>query len=313
MDKKIEEQIIQEYQDGLSTIKIGEKYNYHAGTIWRLLKKRNIPVRSNRINSRKYQYDENYFKEIDTEEKAYWLGFIYADGYVSNTKSGKKFGLTLSIKDVNHLEKLNTAMKSNVPIKCYKAQGYSNNEYCRLLFSGEKIFNSLVTHGVVEHKTLKIMPPNIEDKFVSHFIRGYFDGDGCHTHFIQHTHNNTCHTRKDEVKIVGTEKLLLWIEKWIFTATGITSNGMFKKRSSDEVFSLEYSSIKKTFAFLNYIYKDAEIYLERKYQKYIEMLGYIYSRRLLKRSPLKSLELSGKPLELAKLQYENEINLSTNA
>lgn len=316
MNEKDKKSIIEEYQKGASSVKLAEKYGYKAPTICSMLKRNGISRRSNKENSRKYHYDVNYFENIDTPDKAYWLGFIYADGYIHGQNNNKLLGIALSEKDTEHLEKFRKSLQSDSPIRIYNASpgnSYSDNRYCRIQLFGEKIYNDLVTHGVVEHKTLKITPPELSEELIPHFIRGYFDGDGCHTHFIQHTHNNTCHTRKDVVKIIGTTELLSWMEKCVFDATGVTSNGMFKRRSSDEVMGLEYSSVKKSFGFLNYIYQDAELYLDRKYELYIDMLAYIYSRRFLKRSPLKSLELSGKPLELAKLQYENEKSLYTNA
>lgn len=77
------------YNSGLSTVKIGKMFGKHYSTVRNILINNGVKLRSNKINSRKYTINENYFKNIDTEEKAYWLGFIYADGYISNVGSKK--------------------------------------------------------------------------------------------------------------------------------------------------------------------------------------------------------------------------------
>lgn len=61
------------------------------------------------------KFNEHIFDNIDTEEKAYWLGFIFADGYISslNAKYKNVFELSLSIKDLNHIKKFNSFMEYN--------------------------------------------------------------------------------------------------------------------------------------------------------------------------------------------------------
>ena len=90
ISQELENNIIKDYQDGLSMDNVASKYSINRKTVAAALKRNNIQARSNKINSRKYIHDFNYFETIDTEEKAYWLGFIYADGYISIRK-GKDF------------------------------------------------------------------------------------------------------------------------------------------------------------------------------------------------------------------------------
>ena len=95
-----------------------EKYiieNYYKEKTKDILEKLEIPIRTlikclvrNNIkkkSSKKYIFDENYFEVIDSEDKSYWLGFFYADGYVRNRKNSSESRLKLSIKDLDHLEK----------------------------------------------------------------------------------------------------------------------------------------------------------------------------------------------------------------
>lgn len=315
--KDLELKIINDYENGMSGIAVGEKYDCHYSTVYDILRRNGHSVRPNRINSRKYHYDENFFKEIDTEEKAYWLGFIYADGYITLRKNGNLFGLTLSITDKNHLKKIKNSLNADVPIHVYspsrKSTNYSANKYARIQFFGEKICNDLIRQGVFAHKTAILEPPkNIPKDLISHFIRGYFDGDGSHTYYYEKTGHSSY--RKDNIKILGTYNFLTWMESEISRISDAHCNGgIYKCKKTKVVYSLEYHGEHKTLFVLNALYNDATIYLDRKYQKYLNFLSYIYSRRFVKTSPLKSLELTGKPLELAKLQYSNEKSANTNA
>nr|DAG90196.1 MAG TPA: endonuclease [Crassvirales sp.] len=56
----------------------------------------------------KSEFNRDFFSVIDTEEKAYWLGFLYADGFIS--ASGNTVGLSISLKDIDHLKKYNNAL-----------------------------------------------------------------------------------------------------------------------------------------------------------------------------------------------------------
>ena len=123
-----------------------------------------------------YQMNENYFSEINSHEKAYILGFIYADGCV---KCGpKRYTLEISQngerKDV--LEKIVKALDSNIPIKEYITNKFS------ILFSSKQIAQDLVKLGAVPNKSLILQFPTKEqvpEEFLSSFILGCFDGDGC--------------------------------------------------------------------------------------------------------------------------------------
>lgn len=265
--------IIERYINGETLKSIAETYKVHLSAIDYILRKHNVPKRSNKINSRKYFYNENYFETIDTKEKAYWLGFIYADGYIRSNKDGtnKMFGIALSIDDKEHLEKLKKSLNATYLIKDYtpNSNSYSNKKYSRLQIFGDKIYNDLKSHGVFPNKTLILKSPKIETKLYSHFIRGYIDGDGCIT---SHRKSKKKSSKKDfAVKIVGTKELLDFIKNFIESNNIATIRKYYKRRNNSKVFSLELTGNLQVKAFLNLIYKDAQIYLNRKYERYIEL------------------------------------------
>lgn len=117
-----------------------------------------------------YQMNENYFSEINSHEKAYILGFIYADGY----NREDKLELTQKEERIDILKNINKALKSNNPIKSYSPGTY------RLSFNSTKLCSDLTKLGAVRNKSLILTFPDfIPDELMSSFILGYFDGDGC--------------------------------------------------------------------------------------------------------------------------------------
>ncbi len=125
------------------------------------------------------------FKNIDTEEKAYWLGFIYADGSVDNRH--KKLKVTLSDLDKNHLLKLQKFLGHDKPLYTYKEKTFNfNSDYmCKpqveLSVYSVELFNSLQTFGIIPNKTYNFCLDisSIPNNLHKHFWRGIIDGDGC--------------------------------------------------------------------------------------------------------------------------------------
>lgn len=142
----------------------------------------------------KYCYNENFFEKIDTEEKAYWLGFIYADGYVQRNKDKRnsELGIELQIGDIEHLKKFNKSINGNVEVKIKERFDYRyghSNTHCVIRLYKSKIVDDLIKLGVVPNKSHIITFPQLNKDMVLPFIRGFFDGDGC----IQLNKQRGCH------------------------------------------------------------------------------------------------------------------------
>lgn len=104
---------------------------------------------------------KTFFEVIDTEEKAYWLGFIYADGCVSKTSNQDRFEIKLKRTDLDHVEKLKKSLQSEHKI-CF---GVTDNEfgkceYCSLNIVNQKLVDDLVSKGVFYNKSNILEPPN---------------------------------------------------------------------------------------------------------------------------------------------------------
>ena len=184
MDKRVKisdeekQRMVDMYLSGMSSVQIGAIVGRSASNVAGYIKRAGIQRRSNKENSRKYTLNHDYFENIDNEQKAYWLGFMYADGYV--TKRGQ-VGISLAMRDMDHLHKFNNCIESTYSIKVYtQTSGYVvGTEYCRLLFQSNKMKDDLEKHGCMEQKTNILKAPILEKKLAPHFIRGYLDGDGC--------------------------------------------------------------------------------------------------------------------------------------
>lgn len=241
-----------------------------------------VGLRSCKEAARKYSLNEEYFNTIDTEEKAYWLGFLYADGYVSkSTTNQKNIGISLANIDYNHIVKFKKAISATYPIHTYVSKsGYSKNTiYSRLQITSDKMFNDLVKLGVVEHKTLTLKAPNIDECFYSHFIRGYIDGDGCIT---THRPKNGRKIVQYAIKIVGTIDILNFIKKFIEANNLLTIHKYYKRKETDSVYNIDFGGNIQVKKFLDAIYYNATVFLDRKYKKYIDLCNLIHSRSALK-------------------------------
>lgn len=277
ISQELEELIVLNYQNGVSPYqmvkKIPELSNMKPNVIYGILKRLGVKAHKplviteeQRRNRRKFQVNDDYFKNIDTEHKAYWLGFIYADGFI--VSDSDKFGISLSNDDRPHLEKLKSALEFTGEVKDYvQTGGYAEGiVYSRLLVTSSKIKQDLIKHGVVPNKTNLIeFPDFLPQNLISHFIRGYFDGDGC----ITHQSTQVCGNLNYMIKITGTYDMVKKIESHIGVTFQIAQR--FPERGVDN-FNIETGGNTKVKKILEYMYKNATVFLDRKYNKALKCM-----------------------------------------
>lgn len=129
---------------------------------------------------RQYAVDETFFDAIDTEEKAYWLGFAITDGSLRRTKkSSWVFRIALQKRDEEHLRKFLKAVNSDTPVKPSRRRG---KEYPRITITSVKLCQSLIHLGCTPNKTCNHGTPRIPERLQRHFWRGAVDGDGGFSH-----------------------------------------------------------------------------------------------------------------------------------
>jgi len=267
--KKAEEEYIQNYNNNPSITKISKKYGISHKSLSDRIKSLGYEV----INHQnKIKFDNTIFDTIDTEEKAYWLGFIFADGYVSGEKDGKNeyyFELSLKGSDKSHLDKFNKFMKHEDVnhVKINRAECFNTGvmcDRCRWGIRDRHLWEILNSYGCIPSKSLILEFPKLEifkDKtLIKHFIRGYWDGDGCLSY------SNKEHTIAN-ISVLGTEKFLTEVKNNLPLKTDYKLTYNNDKNSITKVLQLQG---KNAFKLAYYLYADSAIYLDRKYKKYLE-------------------------------------------
>lgn len=262
----------------INYISLSSKYKVSLWTISEILKRNNVKkvetIKSAR--KRKWNPDNNFFSIIDTEEKAYFLGLMFADGCVSNPNN-KYWHTSISlVKDDSYLlEKLSKLiynvekpLHSRPAMKRIRQNGKVILEQpcCQFYVYGKEFADSLILNGCHPRKSLNLeFPSTVPNELIHHFIRGYFDGDGSIGLYYKGK-------RKDlRLSIVSSENFILKLVDLLKT---ININLKCRQRPGDKVFYAFCWDLVNIKMFYDYIYQDASIFLKRKkdiFQKIIKV------------------------------------------
>lgn len=254
-------QIINLYTSGKSCYEIATIYNCSAPAIHEILKKSNTPRRSLSIAMTKYSHNKDYFKVIDTEDKAYFLGLLYADGNISNNI----MSINLQEKDKHILDSFKTFINYTGPLTINIKEGNRQTQW-KLSIVSNNLVNDLLIHGIMPLKSFKLtFPTTIPKELQHHFIRGYFDGDGC-----IYVPNNKADC---SFSLVSTFELLDSIKVILVNELQFNNNNLYNppKVKGKNVFTLSYYGRKSLIKLREWLYKDATIYLNRKYDKFFSL------------------------------------------
>jgi len=214
-----------------------------------------------------YQIDEDFFSSINTEHKSYFLGLIYSDGYLHESRG--YMSLTLQERDVDILIKLKKSINTNKPLLYIHRKEKSTQNQYRLLISRKKMINDLILLGIRQNKSLTCTPNKIlhlDKELIRHFIRGYYDGDGSITFYkTRNTFNST-------INICCTKEFYIFFSNYIFENIGIKSTLSKRFKDNKNIFDLRICGNRNVKKFLEYLYKDSTIKLDRKYEKFMSFL-----------------------------------------
>ena len=268
-DKRFQDKewLQEQYDKGKKGIEIAKLCGVSDSTVAYWAKKLDVKRHNLRTRaSRKKYLNEHYFDVIDTEEKAYWLGFIMADGCITQTDKkypANRFHFCLKKSDgeFEHLMKFLDAIEGQdyeVKEKKNKNKTLDFETIIYELRINSKLFvQSLVSNGVVMNKTGKeLIPHTIPADLTRHFVRGFFDGDGSIT-------------KSKAVRLGSSSRLILEQINECFS-----DDDRFKiytdLRYKIPFYYFDSQGRDRNQKFLDYLYKGATIYLERKYQRYLE-------------------------------------------
>lgn len=269
-----EKQIIDMYTNqNISTVKIGKYFGVNHHRIAKALDKYNIPRTG--VGQRKYLLNEHYFDVIDTPNKAYILGFFYADG--CNFPKKSTVSMSLEEKDKEILEKIRLEIGSERPLEFIEQSkrkdennDYHYNDMWRLLLFSTYMCKILEQHGMTPKKSLTLQfPKHLDDSLLSHFVRGFFDGDGSYC-----PHYTKKGWFRPLVTITSTEDFCKDCLDVIRKQAGIEGGGIYEASSHNGITKvLSISGTNQIKNFFEWLYKDAELYMKRKHDLYKQYLA----------------------------------------
>lgn len=253
-------EIIDLYSKNHSMGEISKIVNICVSQIWRVLKINNIPSK-NQFNYRdklkKYHINENFFNKIDSPEKAYILGLLYADGNAN--KKIKQITLKLQVNDKPVLDRISLLIETDKPLHFVKKSKTTHQDQYVLKITNKVIYTDLVNHGIVPNKTFITTFPKLEEQLIPHFIRGYFDGDGC---FYVGKQNRACWS------IIGSTNFINSVQNLIQEKLNIKSYIQHDKRCKAGIDILRIRRLSDIKKISEWMWCNSTIHLERKYNKY---------------------------------------------
>lgn len=265
--------MVTSYLSGKTAKESAEPFNLCYKACLDELRRRGITIRG-KNDYKKYEVDESIFEEINTEEKAYWLGFIAADGYVS----GGNLAIRLCERDIGHLEKFRKFIQSTHPVNKYNAK-IKGKEYpsCSIFIYSKKIISDLAKLNIVENKTRSFEVPRIPDELLKHFWRGFFDGDGSISSSTDSKRGRN--VSKFNISITGNQLVIKCFKKYVKSILSTNSDSKNVKGTENYYFRISGNNNVKTI--LSEIYNNPKVYLDRKYEKVQECLSLKGVRRNL--------------------------------
>lgn len=264
-----EDAIVNLYNTGMSLETIAPLYNLHPTTIHKILKRKNVKRRTAYYASRIYHSDECFFDNIlATEEQAYILGFIYADGCVLPEK--QTLSIALATKDSDFLSGIKNIIAPDTDIKASlrNKKGHDPKGAVRLSVYSKHLTERLQDLGIVKSRgQFPKLLPALDSCVYSHFIRGLFDGDGSIDWRIKK--NKNLPTLR--IRFLGQEDILFWIRDVLKEKA--QANGYPSVFPRTGIYGLDYGGTQQSIQVAQWIYQDAHLFMERKRDKYKEFIS----------------------------------------
>jgi LAGLIDADG-like domain len=294
------------YNSGMTGSQIGKILNRSKTCVTQKIRENGVTIRDIEHCGKKYTLNENYFEYIDTPEKAYWLGFIYADGCVTKNATSYKFSFGLWETDRYMLEHLSRLLDFTGPLQKEKGCSEKAQNIYDLTIYSRRFCQHLIDKGVVERKTSKLsFPWWLPKQYWKYFLHGLFDGDGCITYS---TSSKTARINgmSFQASFAGSLQMMLDVQKILTSEYNIPSFLAYLKKTKGKVIMFNRSNTLKLF---NLLYRDPpSFYMKRKYEKFKEIIFLLEKFLYRKSEAIKSLTLES----LNTIQRNETQNSSSN-
>lgn len=239
---------IKHYKEFKSLRKTSSELNISRTTLTRIFKENNITINMS-SKDLKPTFKEDFFSNITTEEQAYWIGFLAADGYLD--KLTNSIRIELSSKDLDHL----FALCESLDYPTNRIKQRSNRNTYWISISSIQLFNDIIKLNI---KSDTIGASNILQELHSSLLRGFYDGDGSIYHKGKKSLGTGLIARKEQLEFISS----------IIPVNDIKIRPVAKTKP-EGMWRLETYNLKASKELCKYLYNNSSIFLERKYNKYI--------------------------------------------
>lgn len=245
-----EQKSIEEFKQGTlkSAYQVKKKYGIHNDKFRLMCQYYGIEVGHANF---KHTLNRNAFASIETEEDAYILGFITADGYLSEARNS--VAIKLNSRDEDILIKISNYLGYNGEIKHTQHQ-QTHNTLSSVLFCSSQLIKNLKQYGLHRQKSLQeTFCTDIPDHLTRHYIRGLIDGDG----FIKQSVKG--------IGLCGSENITTNVAKYLIQELNLNIPLKIRREGESDLHRMEFSG-NNAVKIMKYLYEDSRIYLDRKYE-----------------------------------------------
>ena len=241
------------YLNGISLLALQRQYNISYERIKNIVKDCEEISYAKRLN---INIQENYFHQINSNEKAYWLGWIISDGSITYQPSKSKYQLELTIKqedeDILHLLEKDLCVENKV----YTTQ----EKYKRFSLGSKQIVTDLINQNITQNKNFTVQVPNFDKKYNAAFIRGLFDGDGGFTVYTRKTGKKCM-----ELSFCGNQYIISWVRDTLYNEIPALTHNEITDMST--IKRIRWSKKEDIILIRNYLYAEHNNhFLTRKYK-----------------------------------------------
>lgn len=250
--------MVSSYLSGKTAKEAAAVFGYSHQACYGELERRGIGRRGRSEAHRKYEVDQTFFDVVDSEEKAYWLGFLTADG----TIEADSIRVCLAAKDRLHLVKFLSAIQSEHPIGD-RITTLDGKEFpgVEVHVGSQKLSGGIQALGVTPRKSFSATPSsNVPEHLLPHYWRGVIDGDGSFVAGV----NKRSGRSKWSVQACGTKAITQGFVDWVcsFATTGAEP----KPRGGNGTFVVKINGNRLSKRIAEELYRDAHVWLDRKHE-----------------------------------------------
>jgi len=277
------DEIVRLHNNGVAAKEIAKSLGICKSTVYsRLRQELGIKGRERKVKTRKYIVDESFFEKIDTQEKAYVMGWFYSDGSNYLPRYTAKIDVAADSLDV--LVKIREVIGSTARIVAMKnsANSYAGlraQPLYRLALYNKTVSLQIAALGISGNMTYtRVWPEWLTEELEPHFIRGLIDGDGC----ISVSKKNGF-----AISYWGTEMMCDGLSG-VLSKIDVEHSHRTDKKGHHYIRITKQAECLK---FADYIYKDSTIHLARKFDNYKRIKAIRDEKEQKRAQKLKSLAM----------------------